>query len=495
MKKVIIVGAGISGMTAGIILQNSGFETEIYEKNPVAGGELTGWKRDGVYIDNCIDYLMCSKKGSDMNGLWHEIGMLEEGLNMYSKDYFFKYEGHGGEITFWRDKERTKREMLELSPEDKDVIEKFFENVTRAESMIMPIDKPMDKMGPRDFMKLGDFAKNVPAAQKAYKGVSVKDLSESFKSPVLRSAVLMTHPENTQAYSFIMSYAMCTSGSGDIPEGGSLAAATRIANKYKAAGGKLHLNAPVKNVKIEGKLASGVVLDDGTEVKADYVICASDANHTFTKLLPSEYMPKKLQKPFGDKEHFSVFSKFHAAFLVDGKTSFIPDTTFWESSGLTVWGKEIKDVGVICYDYDPTITPEGKTILQMKIFQYTDDVDKWFAIADDKEAYEAKKAEIAEAMMHIIEEKCPETKGKITILDTWSPVTYAKRFNAYRGAYMGFVADKDTKTVTTPGVIKKLKNVFLAGQWLMGSGGLPPATAQGKYAAWRICKKEGVECK
>ena len=495
MKKVIIVGAGISGMTAGIILQNSGFETEIYEKNPVAGGELTGWKRDGIYIDNCIDYLMCSKKGSDMNGLWHEIGMLEEGLNMYSKDYFFKYEGHGGEITFWRDKERTKREMLALSPDDKDVIEKFFENVTRAESMIMPIDKPMDKMGPRDFMKLGDFAKNVPAAQKAYKGVSVKDLSESFKSPVLRSAVLMTHPESTQAYSFIMSYAMCTSGSGDIPEGGSLAAATRIANKYKAAGGKLHLNSPVKNVKINGKFASGIVLEDGTEVNADYVICATDANHTFTHLLPAEFMPKKLQKPFGDKEHFSVFSKFHAAFLVDGKTSFIPDTTFWESEGLTVWGKEIKDVGVICYDYDPTITPEGKTILQMKIFQYSDDVDKWFELSSDREKYEAKQNEIAQAMMALIEKKCPETKGKITILDTWSPVTYATRFNAYRGAYMGFVADKDTKTVTTPGVIKQLKNVFLAGQWLMGSGGLPPATAQGKYAAWRICKKEHVECK
>ena len=105
MKKVIIVGAGISGMTAGIILQNSGFETEIYEKNAVAGGELTGWKRDGVYIDNCIDYLMCSKKGSAMNELWHEIGMLKEGLTMHSKDYFFKYSGHGGQITFlgsWR---------------------------------------------------------------------------------------------------------------------------------------------------------------------------------------------------------------------------------------------------------------------------------------------------------------------------------------------------------------------------------------------------------
>ncbi|MBP5655164.1 MAG: NAD(P)/FAD-dependent oxidoreductase [Clostridiales bacterium] len=496
MKKVIIVGAGISGMTAGIILQNSGFQTEIYEKNAVPGGELTGWKRDGVYIDNCIDYLMCSKKGSAMNELWHEIGMLEEGLPMYSKDYFFKYEGHGGQITFWRDKERTKKEMLELSPEDKDVIEKFFENVVRAESMIMPIDKPMDKMGPRDFMKLGDFVKNVPAAQKAYKGVSVKDLADSFKSPVLRSAVQLMHPEDTQAYSFIMSYAMVTSGSGDIPEGGSLAAARRIAKRYEDKGGKIHLNSPVKNVKINGKIAEGIVLEDGTEVTADYVICASDANHTFTKLLPSNLMPKKLKAEFDNKDHFSVFSKYHAAFLVDGKTDLPKDTSFWECDGINVWGdRVINDVGVICYDYDPTFAPEDKTVLQMKLFQYTDEVDKWFAIADDEEKYEAKKAEIADAMVKIIEKHCPGTEGKIKVLDTWTPVTYAKRFNAYRGAYMAFVADKDTKTVTTPGVVKPLKNVFLAGQWLMGSGGLPPATAQGKYAAWRICKKEGVECK
>ncbi|MBO7452468.1 MAG: NAD(P)/FAD-dependent oxidoreductase [Clostridiales bacterium] len=495
MKKVIIVGGGISGMAAGIILQNSGFETEIYEKNAVPGGELSGWKREGIYIDNCIDYLMCSKKGSAMNDLWHEIGMLTDDLKMHSKDVFFTYKGHGGEITFWRDKERTKREMLELSPDDKEAIDKFFENVDRAEYMIMPLDKPMDKMGLFDFMKLGDFAKNIPAAQKAYKGVSVKDLADSFKSPVLKSAVMLTHPEDTQAYSFIMSYAMCTSGSGDIPEGGSLAAALRIANRYKEVGGKLHLNSPVKNVKIEGKIASGIVLEDGTEVKGDYVICATDANHTFTHLLPSEYMPKKLKQCFDDKEHFSVFSKFHAAFLIDGKTSIPEDTSFWESDGITVWGRETKDLGVICYDYDPTITPEGKTILQMKLFQYGKEVDNWFELAKDREKYEEKKKEIALAMQKVIEKQYPETAGKIHVLDAWTPVSYARHCNAYRGAYMAFVADKDTKTVTTPGVIKQLKNVFLAGQWLMGSGGLPPATAQGKYAAWRICKIEGVECK
>ena len=38
MKKVIIIGGGISGLTAGIVLQKSGFETHIYEKNPIGGG-------------------------------------------------------------------------------------------------------------------------------------------------------------------------------------------------------------------------------------------------------------------------------------------------------------------------------------------------------------------------------------------------------------------------------------------------------------------------
>ena len=39
---------------AGILLQKAGFETEIYEKNSVPGGQCTGWKREGYTIDNCV---------------------------------------------------------------------------------------------------------------------------------------------------------------------------------------------------------------------------------------------------------------------------------------------------------------------------------------------------------------------------------------------------------------------------------------------------------
>ena len=32
MKKIVIIGGGIAGMTAGVLLQKEGFTTEIYEK-------------------------------------------------------------------------------------------------------------------------------------------------------------------------------------------------------------------------------------------------------------------------------------------------------------------------------------------------------------------------------------------------------------------------------------------------------------------------------
>ena len=53
MKKVVIIGGGIAGMTAGVLLQKAGFATEIYEKNALPGGQCTGWKREGYFIDNC----------------------------------------------------------------------------------------------------------------------------------------------------------------------------------------------------------------------------------------------------------------------------------------------------------------------------------------------------------------------------------------------------------------------------------------------------------
>jgi len=58
MKKIVIIGGGIAGLSAGIFAQKNGFESTILEKHHTLGGECTGWDRQGYHIDGCIHWLV-----------------------------------------------------------------------------------------------------------------------------------------------------------------------------------------------------------------------------------------------------------------------------------------------------------------------------------------------------------------------------------------------------------------------------------------------------
>ena len=72
-KKIIIIGAGISGLSTGIFGQKNGYTTEIFEKNPVAGGLCRCWNRKGFNIDGCIHWLTGVKPDSPIRRLWDEL--------------------------------------------------------------------------------------------------------------------------------------------------------------------------------------------------------------------------------------------------------------------------------------------------------------------------------------------------------------------------------------------------------------------------------------
>lgn len=56
---------------------------------------------------------------------------------------------------------------------------------------------------------------------------------------------------------------------------------------------------------------------------------------------------------------------------------------------------------------------------------------------------------------------------------------------------MTFITTKKSPNLTNiPGVVKGVKNLFLAGQWLMLPGGIPVALVTGKYAIQRILKSQ-----
>ena len=501
MKKVVIIGGGIAGMTAGILLQKAGFATEIYEKNAVPGGQCTGWKREGYFIDNCIHWLTGTRPGSALHELWKEIGALGGGVEVYEKEMFFSSKLNGQTLTFWRDKERTRKEMLGLSPEDEKEINKLMAYVTMAETMTVPVEKPFDAMNLIDFMKLGMSMKAMGKVMKEYGKMDISELAMRFKHPLIRRAIIDYMPKGYQAYAFLVSYATVTGGNGDIPRGGSLAMSLRIAEKYKAYGGVLHTKADVASIilngaKAEGILraksllqAKGILLADGTKIAADYVICACDTDYTFRKLLPEYYMPQSLRKLYAERDKYPVSSGFQIAYGVDGVFSELTGTCVFSCDALTVGKQTVECMSIQAYDYEPDFAPEGKMVLQTNFAQTEEDYQYWEALYPDRERYEEKKVEIAEQALQRVVKEYPFLEGKIHVIDVWSPMTYTRYCNSYMGSYMSFVTTKQAKSITVPGVIKGIDNVFLASQWLMGPGGLPTAAAMGKFAAWRIIKK------
>lgn len=488
MKKVIIVGAGVSGMTAGIYLQKAGYETEIYEKNPLPGGMCTGWKREGYFIDNCVHWLTGSREGSDLHELWKEVGALGDDVELYRKDKFFSAELNGEKITFWRDKERTRKELLALSPEDTEEINQLMDYVKLAETMQVPVKKPFDMMNPIEFMKMGMSMADMGKVMKTYGKMDIQDLAGRFQHPLIRHAMIDYMPPGYQAYAFLVSYATVTGGNGDIPKGGSLKMALRMAKKYEGLGGKLYTGTEVKRVLVNRKKAEGIELADGERKSADYIICACDTGFTFGQLLDASYMPKSLKKMYDDRRAYPVSSGFQVAFGITGDTGELHETGFFSCRPIEIGLSVAERMSINAYDYEPAFAPDGCFVAQSNFVQTEADYAYWMELSKDKEAYLKKKNELALEALERFLEKYPEFEGRVRILDVWTPATYNRWCHAYKGAYMSFVTTKGAKSITVPGKIKGLSNVFIASQWLMGPGGLPTAAAMGKFAAQRIIK-------
>ena len=487
MKKVVIAGGGIAGLSAGIYALKAGFEAEIYEKNALPGGECMGWNRKGYHIDNCIHWLTGTDPDTKLWQVWKTVGAIDENTEYAAEDKFYTSILDGKRVTLWHDTDKTRKELLEIAPEDADEINKFMDHVEYAKSCVIPSDKPLDMMGIKDYIAMGKEMADFPKVMKEYGKISLSELAEKFKTPVMKKLMTDYLPKEYTAYSFLVSYATMASGNGKIPLKGSLAMTLRIAEKFKEMGGRIFTNAPAKRIVIEGNRATGLELADGTVVEADEVITAVDTAFLYGNLIDKKYMPKDLKKAYENRKAYPVTSGFQIACAIDADFS-ETGTVVFDCEPLSIGDQKYERMSVKSYAYDKSFAPEGRTVLQANVVQSDEDYRYWESLS--KEEYKARKAELSEQLVERIVKAFPELDGRIEILDCWTPLTYNRYCNAYHGSYMGFVTTVGNKQMRFKGVVKGVSNLFVAGQWVMSPGGLPIALVSGKFAVQRILRRD-----
>lgn len=488
MKKIIIIGGGIAGLSAGVYARKAGFDAEIYEKNPIAGGECMGWNRNGCHIDNCIHWLTGTDSSTEMYKVWETMGALSSETTYVHSDMFFACRVGDKQCVLWNDLDKTEKELIAVAPEDEAEIHKLIQHIRYAQECQIPSKKPMDMMNIGEFIKLGMSMANMPKVTKNYGKISLAGLADRFHSPVIKALLNNYMPNSYTAYSFLVSYATMASGNGKIPAGGSLAMVMRILDKYKKLGGKIHLNKPIKKILTEDKKAIGIELDNGEIIKADYIVSAVDAHILFSKLLDKEIIPEKYLVPYKNTPNYPTLSGFQIAYKVNDSFS-QKGTILFSCPPFTINQRSIGYISIKNYSYEKSFAPQGKIVIQSNISQYDDDFLFWKSLSPQE--YKKTKEDIVKAVTDRIVTEYPELKDNIKILDCWTPVTYERYCGAYHGSYMGFITKPGIKASKINGKIRGIDNLYIAGQWIMSPGGLPIAAVSGKFAIQRILKSQG----
>ena len=488
-KTIVIIGAGVSGLSAGIYAEQHGFHAILLEKNPSVGGMCTGWYRQGFYIDGCIHWLTGTKEGTILNEMWHNLDAIQDPKDILYLDSWGTFEYQGQRVTLWRDLKRAEKEWKEISPVDSKMIHKFFKMVDDFTKVELPLDLPLSMMPLLRKLKLGLRVLKVWPSYLLTMRQTCEKFASKFKSPVIRFALTKSQVGAGNLFSMIYSYASIVIGDGGIPKGGSKPMVERMKEKFLSLGGTLKVNANVDSIIINNKNATGVKLKNGDLINGDYVVSCLDTNYTLKKLLRDQYRFPAFEKRFNHQTKNPSPSCVLISFTVK-KDNHLPIPYSFSCEPLTVADKEINHLTIRSYSYDESFTRGDKTVLSILLDQSNLNYPFWKRLSKDRLEYTKYKEWLAKEVKDRIIKQLPDLADSIELLDVATPYTFNHYVNSSNGVYMGFFFTHRNTMFAHSGKLEGLHNVYLSGQWLQGPGGLPIAMTQGKFAIQRICKRE-----
>lgn len=203
------------------------------------------------------------------------------------------------------------------------------------------------------------------------------------------------------------------------------------------------------------------------------------------------YMDKTLKMMYENDKDYKVYGMFQAAYGVDCPEDLLKGEIILDCTDIKIAPWMGDRMTIKTYGYEPSFAPENKQILQVLLPLDVLAYDYWMKLYENKDEYNRKKNELAEILMKKIEDNYETYREKMNILDVWTPVTYKRYCNAYKGYNQSFVAGKNTDPKLYPSpYVENLDNVILCGQWISPPGGAPGAAITGKFAIQRILKKD-----
>jgi phytoene dehydrogenase-like protein len=474
MKKIIIIGAGISGLSTGCYAQITGFTSEIFEMHTIPGGVCTSWKRGDYLFDHCLHWVIGSNKGTNLYPIFKDLG-ISENIDFYHTDIFRIIKLNNKTLNIYTDINKFESELIRLFPDEKRGINKYLKLVRKFTNFNPPMDGDFGNFGFINTVKMLTFMVSFIKL----KSITIEDyLSKLFKNDELNEMLFRLFPvKKMPAIMAIMPLSFMNNKEGGYPLGGSLNFAQTIEKKYFDLGGKINYKSKVKKINVTNGCVNGIILEDGKFVAADIVISACDGKSVLFDMLQEKYLTNKIRKYYDTPELWPPIISISLG--INRNLSNIGEITdFKLKTPIFLGGREVSWSGFFHYCHDPNFAPKGKSVLQTQI-----ETDYFFwkeLYENDRNKYNQEKQIVLGTYIHILEEIFPGITEDIEITDIATPVTWERYTANWQGSYEGWMPTISNFGKTLPKKLPGLKHFYMTGQWIFPGGGVPMCMAQGK---------------
>jgi phytoene dehydrogenase-like protein len=493
-KSILIIGAGIAGLSTGCYAQMNGYRTRILEQHSLPGGLCTAWRRKGYTFDGCIHDLAGCASGSALNRMWQELGALD-GRSLHFHSEFTRILAPDGKtLIVSTDLDRLEQGMKELAPEDSALIEAYVGAALRFRGM--DLFGLMADPSPAALLKALPY---LPLIMRWSK-LTLDDYAKRFRNPFLRRAFAMIQYDFPGVPCFLNQnfLAMLANHSLGWPTGGSLAFSQAIARRYQELGGVIQYNTRVERILVErpadghtngtGDRAVGVRLADGSEHRADVIVSAADGKTTICNMLDGRYSTPEIREYYTGPPDLQSMN-LHVSLGVDHP--FPPEVraaVYLLEQPVTIAGETVDRLDAEIYAFDPSLAPPGKSAFKVLLASR---YSHWKELSADRERYEAAKQQVAETVIASLDRLIPGFAARVEVVDVATPLTIER----YTGNFHGLqaYASKDFLGTMLHGMSKtlpRLENFHMVGQWAGATIGVSTVAVMGRSLVRTLCKQD-----
>lgn len=488
-RSVIIIGAGIAGLSAGCYAQVNGYRAHIFEMHTQPGGLCTSWQRRGYTVNGCLHWLVGSSPTSEFYPLWEEVGAVQGREFLYADEYCRYETVDGRSLRFPTDLDALEEHWLEFAPEDAGAIREFVSVARRLTGLRQPLDRPPELYGPTDGIRALRQIAPYMGLMRRWSRCSIANFAARLKNAALQGALMRAWYPEFSAFFLLITLAWLHKREAGYPVGGSLEFARSIEQRFRDLGGEITYGSRVRRILVQEDRAVGVELEDGSRHFADAVISAADGYSTIFQILEGRYLDNKIRRLY-EMPLFPplVFVALGVRRTFDDLPHLVAGLDIPLECPVRIGPREEARLLVHPYNFDPTLAPAGMTVVTV---MFNTDYDYWKRLRETPAEYRAEKERIADQVVAALEGRFPGLASQVEMRDVATPVTFERYTGNWRASFEGWMLTPQNANVRVPRTLPGLKDFYMAGHWAMPGGGVPTALLTARWAVQVMCRRDG----